>query len=113
MAIVGTGRIITILDAQSRTAVHTCKSDQHSFSSATAVACHPKFPLLVTGTNLGHNCGGVFLWNKSTYRLERAFEFEDEVKGFGFINVDGSERLVIGFRKTIQMVEIDCSTLTA
>ncbi|XP_012703840.1 uncharacterized protein LOC101766045 isoform X2 [Setaria italica] len=112
MAIVGTGGNITILDVLSRTAVHTCKSDQHSYSSATAVACHPKFPLLVTGTNLGANRGGVFLWNNSTYRLERAFQFEDEVKGFGFTTVDGSEWLVIGFRKTIQMLVIDLPTLT-
>ncbi|KAL6658125.1 hypothetical protein ACP70R_003711 [Stipagrostis hirtigluma subsp. patula] len=43
--------------------------------------------------------------------LEREFQFEDKVKGFGFIDVMDSQRLVIGLSKTIEVVELDLPTL--
>ncbi|KAK3132092.1 hypothetical protein QOZ80_6AG0515650 [Eleusine coracana subsp. coracana] len=107
MAIVDAGGNITILDVQSRTPLHTYKLAVDRNRSATIVACHPTIPLLVTGTNSGKDCGEVFLWNYRAYRLERVFKFEDEVRGFGFSDAEGSKRLVIGLSKTIETVEIN------
>ncbi|KAG2641646.1 uncharacterized protein LOC120669924 [Panicum virgatum] len=107
-----------ILDMESMTYVHTLqildvRSETSSLlvpprdTAITAVACHPKYPIIITGTSEGN----VFIWNYSTYRLKESLWFgEDKVEGFGFMEIEGSfTRLLIRYADRIEMVDVEWS----
>lgn len=109
-----------ILDMESMTYVHTLqildvRSETSSLlvpprdTAITAVACHPKYPIIITGTSEGN----VFIWNYSTYRLKESLWFgEDKVEGFGFMEIDGGfTRLLIRYADWIEMVDVKWSMI--
>lgn len=51
-----------IWDLQTKRSVHTLK--EVNSSDTTVVVCHPRLPLIVSGTSIGF----VRIWNLSTYR---------------------------------------------
>ncbi|KAL6595046.1 hypothetical protein ACP70R_048149 [Stipagrostis hirtigluma subsp. patula] len=93
------GRVIDMLETPLRTG-----------EVIITVACHPSLPILVAGTQFGR----VLLWNLTMHRLEQEQHFRNgRIKGFGFMDVQGSNRLVIGYKNTIELLEINLPTLAS
>lgn len=98
---------IEILDLQSKTHVHTLEANWMTYPR-WSIACHPMRPLLAAVHKYN-----VVWWNYTTYRLEKArvndtpyYSSSDDIKGLGFVAIEGFQRLVIAYTQKIEMVDI-------
>uniref|UniRef100_K3ZHC9 MSP domain-containing protein n=1 Tax=Setaria italica TaxID=4555 RepID=K3ZHC9_SETIT len=107
---------IEIFDLWSRTHVHTLEASWITYAKCSVTACHPSLPLLASVYR-----DSIVLWNYTTYGLEKAHVYDstpyystsDDIKGIGFIDIEGSQRLVIAHTKKIEMVDMSYGTLTS
>ncbi|CAL5034601.1 unnamed protein product [Urochloa decumbens] len=102
---------IEIFDLWSKTRVHTLEVEANwmTYAKWSVIACHPKRPLLAAVCR-----DSVVLWNYTTYGIEKVHGYDstpyysstEDIKGIGFIDIEGSQRLVIAHTKKIEMVDI-------
>lgn len=101
-----------VWDLQTRKCVHALAdyffSDNGVASDTNVVVCHSKLPLIFTGSTDGTVC----IWNLMTFRLEHMVTFgHGAVKGFGFIEIAGYKRLVVGCANRVTLIQIDLERL--
>ncbi|XP_066339723.1 uncharacterized protein [Miscanthus floridulus] len=103
----GNDGIVKIRDLHTKSLVQTVEGVH--LGSVYLIYCHPEHPVLVTGSEDGTVC----LWNPTTLRPERTFNFGLREVHDVKVCMDSSRsyRVVIAHRKGLAMIEIDQNDL--